>query len=109
MPDTSVPIGRVKRDISDLVNRVAYGGERIVLTSRDKPKAALVSIDDYERLQQEEENKRLVQWQRWLIQADELVDEMLSRRGGEPIPVDELVTEDREKLEARSGWISSGH
>lgn len=109
MPDTSVPIGRVKRDISDLINRVAYGGERIILTSRDKPKAALVSIADYERLRQEETNKRLVQWQSWLLQADALADEVLSRRGGEPIPVDELAAEDREELEARSGWINSGH
>lgn len=50
-----VSIGRVKRDVSDLVNRVAYGGERIILTSRGKPKAALVSIDDLERLRQSEE------------------------------------------------------
>jgi prevent-host-death family protein len=49
-----VSIGRVKRDVSDLVNRVAYGGERIILTSRGKPKAALVSIDDLERLRQSE-------------------------------------------------------
>jgi len=45
-----VSIGQVKRDISELINRVAYGGERIVLTSRGKPKAALVSISDYEQL-----------------------------------------------------------
>ena len=45
-----VSIGQVKRDISELVNRVAYGGERIVLTSRGKPKAVLVSMADYERL-----------------------------------------------------------
>ena len=49
MAQTHVSIGRVKRDISELVNRVAYGGERIVLTSRGKPKAAIVSIEDYER------------------------------------------------------------
>ena len=49
--DTAVSIGEVKRDISELVNRVAYGGERIVLTSRGKPKAVLVSIGDYGRLQ----------------------------------------------------------
>jgi len=51
--ETHVSIGRVKRYISDLINRVAYGGERIVLTSRGKPKAAIVSLDDYERLEQE--------------------------------------------------------
>ena len=46
MPPIQVSIGRVKRDISDLVNRVAYGGERILLTSRGRPKAAIVSIED---------------------------------------------------------------
>jgi prevent-host-death family protein len=45
-----ISIGQVKRDISELINRVAYGGERIVLTSRGKAKAALVSMADYEEL-----------------------------------------------------------
>ncbi len=45
-----VSIGQVKRDISELVNRVAYGGERIVLTSRGKPKAVLVSLSDYDQI-----------------------------------------------------------
>jgi hypothetical protein len=31
--NTQVSIGQVKRDISELVNRVSYGGERIILTS----------------------------------------------------------------------------
>ena len=64
-----VSIGRVKRDVSDLVNRVAYGGERIILTSRGKPKAALVSIDDLERLHQAEEPANPP-----LSQIDSLVD-----------------------------------
>lgn len=54
-----VSIGRVKRDVSDLVNRVAYGGERIILTSRGKPKAALVSIEDLERLRRAEDAGQL--------------------------------------------------
>jgi hypothetical protein len=37
--NTHVSIGQVKRDISELVNRVSYAGERIILTSRGKPKA----------------------------------------------------------------------
>ncbi len=36
--NTQVSIGQVKRDISELVNRVTYAGEHIVLTSRGKPK-----------------------------------------------------------------------
>lgn len=48
--ESYVSIGQVKRDISELVNRVAYGGGRIVLTSRGRPKAALVGTEDYEQL-----------------------------------------------------------
>jgi len=52
-----VSIGQVKRDISELVNRVAYGGERIVLTSRGKPKAVLVSVSDYEQILAQRKNR----------------------------------------------------
>jgi len=45
-----IGIGRVKRELSELVNRVAYGGERIILASHGKPKAALVSIEDNKQL-----------------------------------------------------------
>ena len=48
----TVSISEIKRDVSAIINRVAFGGERIVLTSRGRPKAALVSIDDLERLQE---------------------------------------------------------
>lgn len=46
----TVSISQVKRDISELVNRVTYGGERIVLASRGRPKAALVSLADLQLL-----------------------------------------------------------
>ena len=47
---STTSISQIKRDISQLVNRVAYGGERIILTSRGRPKAALVSLADLQRL-----------------------------------------------------------
>ena len=51
MPDeTRVSIGQAKRDISQLVNRVASTGERILVTVRGEPVAALVSMADYEWL-----------------------------------------------------------
>jgi prevent-host-death family protein len=73
MAETQVSIGRVKRDISDLVNRVAYGGERIVLTSRGRPKAALVSMEDYERLEQERVAARVAHWETWIARDDEIL------------------------------------
>ena len=50
-----VGIAEAKNDLSELVNRAAYGGERIVLGSRGKPKAAIVSLADLRRLQEIEQ------------------------------------------------------
>ena len=57
MNQSMVSIGQVKREISELVNRVAFGGERIILTSRGKPKAALVSIEDLQALDHTSQEK----------------------------------------------------
>jgi prevent-host-death family protein len=106
--ETRVAIGQVKRDISELVNRVAYGGERVILTSRGKPKAALVSMADYERLRREQVNDRLAHWQAWVAESDKLTAEILARREGEPLDVDALWQAARADLEARDGQIP-GH
>ena len=55
---------------------------RLILTSRGKPKAALVSIEDYEHLRREFASADLASWRAWLAQADGLADEILARRGG---------------------------
>jgi prevent-host-death family protein len=89
MDDMRISIGQVKRDISDLVNRVSYGRERIILTSRGRPKAALVSIADYEQLQQGEEARRLAHWRAWKAQNDKLAAAILARRGGKVLDLDE--------------------
>ena len=105
MSETQVSIGQVKRDISELVNRVAYGGERIVLTSRGKPKAALVSITDYERLQDQSVLENLAQWQTWRWAAEKLSAAILERRGGKMLDVDALWASAREDLEARDDQL----
>jgi prevent-host-death family protein len=105
MPETYISIGRVKRDISDLVNRVAYRGERIVLTSRGKPKAALVSIEDYQRLEQEQTSQELAHWQAWLAESESLTAKILERRNGELLDVDALWQAARAELEARDAQV----
>ena len=40
-----------RNQFSDVLNRAAYGKERVVLTRRGKPIAALVSIDDLHLLE----------------------------------------------------------
>lgn len=93
-----ISIGQIKRDISELVNRVAYTGERIILTSRGKPKAALISMADYERLAQIERKQSDIQV--WLTRTQKFSDKIRKRRG-EMIDMDALLNESRSDLEAR--------
>jgi len=103
--DDRVTIGQVKRDISDLVNRVAFGGKRIILTSRGKPKAALVSMKDYEKLLKEQppEQARLIGWGQ---RTKDLADRIRERRGGSLVDVTEIQAANRAELEERNDWIT---
>lgn len=105
MNRTQVSIGTVKRDISILVNRVAYAGERIVLTSRNKPKAAIVSMADYERLIQAEANRKVAWWNAWLAESDKLAAEILAERNGMPFDVEGAWREARAELEGRHDFL----
>ena len=96
--NAQVSIGQVKRDISELVNRVSYAGERIILTSRGKPKAALVSIEDYERLLKSE--SRGADIKKWLAETRSLSANIEKRRG-QPIDVDDILDASRNELEDR--------
>lgn len=99
--DATVSIGEVKRDISELINRVAFGGERIVLTSRGRPKAVIVSIEDYARLQEMEQARTEAQWRDWLRRAQEFSQRVLRERGGEPVDIDLVVQSAKADLEER--------
>jgi prevent-host-death family protein len=48
---TRVSQSEAKQRLGEIVKRVAYGGERIVLEFRGKPQAAIVSIADLEALE----------------------------------------------------------
>ena len=103
--DDHVTIGQVKRDISDLVNRVAFGGKRIILTSRGKPKAAIVSMRDYEKLIKDQlpEQERLMGWAQ---QSRALVERIRERRVGSLIDVAEIQAASRAEFEECNDWIA---
>ena len=46
-----VGVHEIRANLADIINRVAYGGERIVLERRSKPVVAVVSMEDLELLQ----------------------------------------------------------
>jgi prevent-host-death family protein len=49
-----VPVTQARAEFADLVNRVVYGGERVVVTRHGKAIVALVPAADLERLESDE-------------------------------------------------------
>jgi prevent-host-death family protein len=49
-----IPVTQARAELADLINRVVYGGERVVVTRHGKPLVALVSAADLQRLEQAE-------------------------------------------------------
>jgi prevent-host-death family protein len=53
-----IPVTQARDELADLVNRAAYGHERIVLTRHGRPVAALVSHADLAALEEHERMRR---------------------------------------------------
>jgi len=101
--EVRIAIGQVRRDISKLVNRVAYGGERVILTSRGRPKAALVSLDDLEQIREREKGRKRAAWKEWKKESARLNQIVLAETRGEIPDIDQLLEAARADLEERSG------
>lgn len=60
MDVTHIPASKMRDGLSDVVSRVAYGGERVIVERRGKELAAVVSVEDLRllgRLIEEEEDR----------------------------------------------------
>jgi prevent-host-death family protein len=77
----NVSIADIRDRLADAINRVAYGGERVVLERRGKPVAVLVSVDDAELLEQLEN------------EADLRAVRKARKEGGKAMPLEQVVAE----------------
>ena len=75
-----VSVSELNRGLSEYLNRAAYGAERIVITSRGKPKAAVISVEDLRRLEELED----------ALAATEALE---AHEAGETIPWEEAKAE----------------
>ena len=48
----TLPIGKVKSQLSELVSRINAHRERVIVTVRGHPSAVLLAVDDLERLEE---------------------------------------------------------
>jgi prevent-host-death family protein len=58
MATRRVSITEAKQRLGELVKRAAYGGEPTVLEFRDRPQAAIVSYEDFERMRKLDDRYR---------------------------------------------------
>ena len=84
-----ISVSEMKDTLSEILNRAAYGRERIIIASRGKPKAAVISVEDLELLEELED----------ALAAREALAE---HERGETISLEELIAE----LEQDSGGVS---
>jgi prevent-host-death family protein len=52
---SEIPVTQAREELADLVNRVAYGHERIILTRHSKPVACIVPPEDLALLEEREQ------------------------------------------------------
>ena len=83
----TVTIEQVRVGLSDVVSRAQYAGERVVVTRRGKPAAAIVSIEDLELLQRLEDE----------IDAEAIREALQEARDGKALPWSQV----RESLRGR--------
>jgi len=87
MSATSISIAKAKSHISELIAKSQFSHERFIITKRDKPVAALVSLDDLKVLEQYEEKQGLAaiagKWQGFDEVAEAMGEiETLRQSGG---------------------------
>lgn len=78
----TVTIERARVELSDVVSRVQYAGERVVVTRRGKPAAAIVPLEDLELLQRIEDE----------MDAEAVREALAEARAGQARPWSEVRT-----------------
>ena len=77
LKSAAVSVANAKRGFSDLLGRVAYGGETIVITRRGRPMAKLVPVDEKPSVAPDLSSRG------WLDENDpffEIVEDIITRR-----------------------------
>ena len=80
MQQEKASIVEARNTLSALINKVAYGGVRVTLESRGKPKAVLVSLEDLEKLKRLDEEGQGEGAARTLARARSLRERIYARR-----------------------------
>ena len=70
---TTISTSKARVDFAEMINQVAYGGERVVLDRHGKPIAAIIPIDDLTFLEEIENRMDIDAAKRALAESDERI------------------------------------
>ncbi len=70
---THMSVTKARSEFAEIVNRVAYGHERIVITRRGKNVAAVVPAEDMNLLEELEDRMDIEAAEKALAESDELI------------------------------------
>lgn len=82
----TISVANAKTHFSEIIAKSAHGHERFIITRRDKPVAAIVSLDDLRIIEQHQERQGLAAvastWPGFEEVAEALADAIKLRRLG---------------------------
>ena len=78
----NLAIAKIRSNLADALNRVVYGGERVILERRGKPIAAIISLEDLALLEAVEDEQDVAAAKRALAE--------MRRKGEKPVAWDEV-------------------
>ena len=81
-----ISVSELKRDLSGIINQAAYGKERIVIGSRGKPKAAVISMEDLQLLESMSREQSLQDRRMSSLKAARAVRSEIAACTGGPLP-----------------------
>lgn len=64
------PLKNVREQLSDLISKVAYGDQKVIITKFGKPVAALVTFEDYEKIMNPAKRFPKEEWNKGFVLMD---------------------------------------
>ena len=99
-----LPLKDVRDQLSDLVSRVAYGDQKVVITKFGKPVAALVTFEDYEKIMDPAKRFTKEEWDQGFSLMDKArVNTKNYSKEEVEQAIDEAVSEVRKSKRDKSG------
>ncbi len=83
--ETAIDVTLIRNELATTVNRVAFGGERLLVVRHDKPVLAMVPVADLELLEALEDATDIKAARKALAE--------MKRKGNKPIPWEQVKAE----------------